>query len=402
MKNVCGNYHASDNFSLDYIFDKKPTKDKLGRKLFPHAPELTYEFSSRFWQAKNQEMNRKIKRGNCQIVVLTPHQDDVSHEIYKSLKHNPLGKYPVTTTVEQEFPDGELKILIENEAVNAQSVYIIASILNERDFSRVRKVADHYKNTLKAKYATLICPYLGSTREDKNVNLKGDYEPSVTSIRAEMGGLSVFIDRMIVIEPHSAATQTCAALFGIPLAPISPWRLMIDQLTKKIKIHPDNFVVLRPDSGRNLAAIHIQKYLKIPSASFDKVRLSGQAVYIYKLSDQEQQLIKNKVCLIYDDEASTMGTIYAIAEALQGYGARSLIVCLIHCKFTPGWENKIKHPLFSTILGTDSRQPIGNINISDNIELVSLEPLLRQLIEADIKVVNFWEVKEFKEMILQA
>ena len=96
-----------------------------------------------------------------------------------------------------------------------------------------------------------------------------------------------------------------------------------------------------------------------------------------------------------------MGTIHAITEALQGYGAKSLAVCLVHCKFTPGWENKIKHPLFSIILGTDSRQPIGNINIAESIEIVSLEPLLRQIIEADIKGVNFWKDLQFKKMILQ-
>ena len=64
-------------------------------------------------------------------------------------------------------------------------------------------------------------------------------------------------------------------------------------------------------------------------------------------------------------------------------------------------KNKIKHPLFAHILGTDSRQPIGNINIADNIELVSLAPLLRQLIEADIEGINFWQDQKFKDMLLQ-
>lgn len=387
--------------NLDYLPDKKPTRDKFGRRLFVRAPELTYKFSSHLWQTKNREMDRRIKRKNCQIVVLTPHQDDVTHVIYKSLRHSQLGKYPVATTIEQEFPDGELKILVENEAIGAQSVYLIASILNERDFSRVRKVADHYKNTLGAKFVTLVCSYLGYSREDKNVTPQGEYEPSVTSVRAEIGGLAGFIDRMIVIEPHSSATQTCAALFGIPLAPISPWRLMVEELGKRMKLNLKDAVVLRPDEGRNLAASHIREYLKIPSVAFDKVRLSGQAVSVYKLSDQEKELVKNKAAIIYDDEASTMGTIYAIAEALRGYEAKSLSVCLVHCKFTPGWENKIKHPLFSIIMGTDSRQPIGSINIADNIQLVSLAPLLRKIIEADIIGINFWKDKEFKEMLLQ-
>lgn len=387
--------------NLNYLPNKKPIRDKFCRWLFVQAPALTYQFSSRFWQTKNQEMNRKIKRKDCQIVVLTPHQDDVTHTIYKSLRHKPLGKYPVATTIEQEFPDGELKILIDNEAVGAQSIYIVASILNERDFSRARKVADHYKNTLGVKFVTLVCSYFAYSREDKNVTSQGVYEPNVTSIRAEIGGLSSFVDRMIIVESHSSATQASAAFFGIPLAPISPWKLMIDQLGKRMKFNPKKTIVLRPDEGRNLAASRIGKYLEIPSVAFDKVRLSGQAVSVYKLSDQEKELVKNKIAIIYDDEASTMGTIYAIAEALRGYGARSLVICLVHCKFTSGWENKIKHPLFSIILGTDSRQPIGNISIADNIQLISLEPFLREIIKADIEGINFWQDKRFKGMLIQ-
>lgn len=385
---------------LSFSPGKKPSKDKQGRTVFVHAPELTYEFSAKFWQSKNKEIKKRLKKIKPQIVVLTPHQDDVTHIIYKSLKRKPLGKLPVATTIEQEFPDGELKILIDNETLKANFIYIIASILNERDFSRVRKVADHYKNTLSAKYVTLVCPYLGSTREDKNVTSQKEYEASVTSVRAEIGGLSPFIDRIMVIEPHSGAAQACAAMFDIPLLPISPWKLIVEELSKKIKISPENTVVVRPDKGRNIAAFRIGEYLKIPPVSFDKVRISGQAVTLYELSEEEKKIVKEKNCIIYDDEASTMGTVYALAEALQGYGAKSLALCLVHCKFTPGWENRIKHPLFSIVLGTNSRQPIGNINIADNIEIVSLEPLIRELIEADIKGVNFWQDTHFKEMLL--
>ena len=384
-----------------YVKDKKPVKDEFGRNLFTRAPQLTYEFSSKFWQQKNNEIDRQINKSNTQVVVLTSHPSDVTHVIYETLKQHPIGKYAVSTTIEQEFPDGELKILIDDEATKAQSVYIVASILNERDFSRVKKIADHYKNTLNAKFITLICSYLGSTREDKNVTTKGDYEPSVTSIRAEIGGLSSFIDKMIVIEPHSFATQACAAFFGIPLAPISPWKFMIEQLSKKIKINSENFLVVRPDKGRNLAAARIGEYLNLPFVSFDKVRVSGQAVTLFELSDDEKKLVKGKICIIYDDEASTMGTIFALAEALKGYGAKTSAVCLVHCKFTSGWETKIKHPLFSLVLGTDSRQPIGNINIADNIEIVSLGSLIIELIKADIRGVNFWTDKNFKGMILQ-
>lgn len=386
---------------LPYLKGKQPETALDGKTIYVHALEVEFNWSTKLWQQTNQLIDQKIDRKNCQIAVFTPYHDDVTHSLLKSLRLDPLGKYPVATSIEQQFPDNEIKIIMDNEAASAGHVYLVAPILTERDFSRVRKIADHYKNTLNIPFVTLVCPFLGYTREDKNVTSKGEYEPSVTSIRAEIGGLSPFVDRMIVIEPHSSATQAYAAMFGIPLAPISPWKIMVEELSKKIEINTGNTVVIRPDKGRNLAATRIGEFLKIPFASFDKVRVSGQAVTLFELSEKEKETVKDKHCLIYDDEASTMGTVYALAEALMGYGAKSLAVCLVHCKFTPGWESRIKHPLFSVVLGTDSRQPIGNINIADNIELVSLKPLLRRIITADIKGVNFWKDSEFKEMLLQ-
>lgn len=404
--------YAKKTFVL-YQAKKSTPKDISGRLIIAHAPEITFSKSAELWQEKNKEIDRQTDRSNCQIIILTPYRDDVTHTFYRSLKRSLLGKYPVATTVEQEFPDGELKVLIEDEATSTNSVYIVASILNERDFCRVRRVADHYRRTLNSRLITLICPFLGATRQDKNIDNKENYEPTTINIRAELAAFSSLIDRIIVVEPHSSATQTYAAQFGIPLLPLSPWKLMIDNLVQtgvllknsipeeRVRITPQNSVIIRPDKGRNLAAKRIGKYLKIPSVSFEKKRLSGQSISIFELTPQEQILVEGKIAIMYDDEASTMGTIAAIADALQKYKTVALAVCLVHCKFTSGWESKIKHPLLTTVLGTDSRQPIGNINIVDNIRLVSLEPLLRQVIAADIKGINFWNDPDFKEMILQ-
>jgi len=380
---------------------KEPVTDSKGRTVYIRAPEITFDSAVKFWQAKNKEIHHLIDRKNFQIVVLTPYQGDVAGEFYKTQKHGYFGISPVATTIEQAFPDGETQTIIDKENLEAQSIYIVSSILTEKDLERVKRVADHFVNTLGARFITLVCPFFGYTREDKNINKDGCYVPSTTNIRAAIGGLKAFVDRMIVIEPHSSATQACAAMFGIPLAPISPWKLIMDELKKRVEIIPEKFVVVQPDKGRNLAATRIGQYLQIPSVSFDKIRLSGQAVTVYELSEGEKSIVKGKHCLIYDDEASTMGTVYTLAEALSGYGAKSLAVCLVHCKFTPGWETKIKHPLFSIIMGTNSRQPIGNINIAKNIKIISLEPLLRQLIGADIEGVNYWQDELFRPMILQ-
>lgn len=386
---------------LSFVPGKEPVTDPEGRTLYISAPEITFDSAAKSWQTKNEEINRQIDRRNYQIVVLTSYQDDVTGSFYNTLNHGRFRNSPIATTIEQAFPDGETQTILDKEDPEARSIYIVSSILTEKDLERVRRVADHFVNTLGAQFITLVSPFFGYTREDKNVDKDSHYIPSTTNIRAAIGGLKTFVDRMIVIDPHSSATQACAAMFDIPLAPISPWKLMIDELKKRIEINPENSVVVRPDKGRNLATTRIGEYLSIPPVSFDKVRISGQSVFFYKLSEEEKTLVKGKNCIIYDDEASTMGTIYTLAEALTEYEAKSLAVCLVHCKFTPGWERRIRHSLFSEILGTDSRQPIGNIRIAENIKIISLEPLLKQLIEADIEGSNYWRNEQFRPMILQ-
>jgi len=398
-----------------YIPDKIPTRDKSSHLVYAHAPEVTFSYSANFWEQCNASFNKEgLDRSDSQIVVLTTYPDDVTTKLYRSFSKDSPTRYPVATTLDQEFPDGELEMIIDNEAVNAQFVYIVSSILSERDFSRARRVADHYKRTLNAKCVTLVSSFMGATREDKNIG-KGDlYKPNTISIRSEIRALSDFIDRIIVIEPHSSATQAFAAESNIPLAPLSPWKLMIDDLMRNgvyvrrnenlllTPITKDNAVVARPDKGRNLAATRLERYTGMNAVSFDKVRISGQEVFVYELTPEEQRLVKGRIAILYDDEASTMGTIYTIANALKEYGAEALAACLVHCKFTPGWERKIIHPLLTTVLGTDSRRPIGNIQRAGNIRIVSLEPLIRDIIKADIDGINFWRDSFFRDMILQS
>lgn len=398
--------------SLDFVEGKIPQRIE-DRWVFGRALELTRECAARMWTETNQVREKLIDRTETQVMVLTPHPRDVTSRLLNSLKENPLGKYPVATTLEQEFPDGELDVRIVNEAAQAQALYIISSILNEKDFSRVRRVADHYKDTLNTRCVTLLAPFLSSTRQDKNVEPDGRYRPSTLNIRAELGGLAGVIDRMIVIEPHSSATQAFAAEFGIPLLSLSPWQLMVARLEQtgvsvkedgkeqNIEIGPHNTVVVRPDRGRILAAKRIGEHLGIPSVSFEKVRVSGQEVDIYELPKEEQELIRGRIALIYDDEISTMGTIHALAGSLERYQAKALVVCVVHGKFTPGWETKIQHPLIKAVLCTDSRESIGNTALNEKIQVVSLVPFLRQIIAEDIKGVNFWTAEEFRNMILQ-
>lgn len=399
-------------------YQPNPQKEPVfegGNRVYRSAPEITWSSAAEAWSNANSQIDARITRKNAQIIVFSSHQQDVTVPFYRSLLQNNLVEAQTAIMVEQCHPDNEVLMLSKNElgkSSGVKSVYIVASLSNRYDWNKVRAVADHYKTDLGVPYVTLVASYIPS-REDKNVDSTGQYRPNMVNLRTEIKANAGIIDRMMVIEPHSSATQYFAAEAGIPLVPISPWKILTDYLIKqgvqlpnsseRISLNPDNAVVIRPDKGRNIAATRISRHTHFPSVSFEKLRQSGTNVMVYDLKDTDKALIQGRIGLLYDDEASTVGTMRTIADVLMKNNALALAACLVHCKFTGEWYTNMAHPLLTTIIGTDSRTPIGNINMTmrNNIDIFSLTDLLRDLIAADLKGINFWNDPAYRSMILQ-
>lgn len=325
----------------------------------------------------------------------------------------PMGRHPGATVFEEDFPDGDKNLRVIDESTNAQHVYIVASLYREADFARVRRVADHYLNTLNAEWVTLITPYMGSTRQDKNVDRKGHYTSNTLNIRSDLGSLSGVVHRIIVCEPHSSATQTYAAQLGIPLAPLSPWKPVMEELIKdgvlvpgkrsKVAITPDNAVVIGPDRGRNLAATRIAEHFALPYVSLDKVRDTQHDVFYHDMSKADQEIVQGKIAISYDDEGSTFGTASRLASALQRYGMAAFAMGVVHGKLTHRWRDNIAQPLLTEVLITDSREPISKIgpDNSAKVRVMTLTPFLYQVVEADIEGLNFWNHPELSSLVIQ-
>lgn len=395
----------------EYITRKTPVRDAQQRLVVAHAPEISYECASCLWQEMNERMDAEIDRTDAQVVILTPHED-VTRKLYDSLQKSPLGKYTVATTEEKRWQDNSSYVTLKDEAPQAQSVYVVTSMLDEADLLRAIRVASHYKHELNAKYATLIAPYMVGTREDKNVDPKDpnkNYRPNTINLYADLKAISSTFDRMICYEAHSSATQTYAAEMGMPLMSLSVWPVLIDHLKKngviidgkRVYLTPENSVVEGPDKGRNLAAKRIAEDLETLYVSFDKTRHSENNVTVYELAEEDRAKVEDRIATSYDDEVDSMGTMETVANKSHEYGSKKHIAALAHIKFTGEWEDKAQNPVFAAILGTDSRQPIGDISKVDKVKIITLGPLIREVIGADMKGVNFWEDKEFQKMILQ-
>lgn len=395
-----------------YIDTTAPVRDRWGRKIFRHAPEIPFDYAAWLWQRSNEKLN-ELGRNNYQVIILN-HHNDVTQKILTENKANKpySNKYDLASTQDWIFPDGESVPVILSEAPHAKHLYIVSSILSAKDILKITSVANHYKETLGAKMVTLVCPHLGFARQDKNTNRDGQYESKPITLHAVIDTLSAHIDRFIAIEPHSSSAQSRAAMCGKPFFPVTPFEyLMTKALSKPVNIDgepviltPNNSIIVRPDVGRNIAAKRISARFGFESFSFNKKRVDGGNVELELDNREDQELIKGKVCLGYDDELSTNGTIGKLAKSAERYGARGLVIVAVHGKYTENWETNIATPFITKIYSSDSRPPIGNIKSyiqNGKIEVISIEPVLTQIIQADIEGTNFWLDPEYRNMILQ-
>jgi phosphoribosylpyrophosphate synthetase len=274
------------------------------------------------------------------------------------------------------------------------------------------QVADHYKEVLGTEHVTLLAPTIATPRQDKNTNSKtGDYEPVSINIHTTIKALSGSIDSFIVMEPHSFAAQTTAAELGRAFLPATPWRFLTNEASKrsidingrKFVFNKENTLIARPDKGRNIAATRIANYYGFNYISFDKTRINPSESDL-SLPAEDQKKVKGMMCVVYDDELETCGTVEKMAKRLDEYQALGLIIVAVNGKFTGNWEKNIANSVIKKIFVSDSTKEIGNIRRfidSGKIEVISLEKNISEILTADLNGINFWLDTKYNHMVLQ-
>lgn len=414
----------------NYVKDKLPHRQNNGSDEYPRAPELTYNSAQIGWQLKNNEINGLMEKGrkNAQIIVIT-HENDVTQGLDKTLQDKSLTDSPVTKSTSTDFADGCYKIITLNENPEAEHVYIIASGKTPADMDKIGAVARQFKAHRGKKFVTVVASVIGEAREDKT--LDADMKEMHNALLAEkvVNDLSKNVDRLIVLEPHSSGIQGYAAAQEkpMPVLPISVWKYMVDKVIPKdeitgkrlikikeksetgeieekdVEVNKNNFIVVRPDKGRNIAAKRMEKYLDLDYVAFNKLRKGPTEVEFDELKLEEIEKVKGKYIIMFDDEVEGMGTAEGIMNKLQKYEAKGVIFLFAHEKLAGSkWEKRMRHPLLLKAYGTDSLTPIGNPQlVEDVLTNISVDELLVDLIKADLEGVDFWSDQRFCDSILQ-
>lgn len=414
------------NGSIQYIRSKRPHINENRVKVYDHALEITRSYSSYLWEKANKDLKKRgICKKNCQVFVVAPaHRTDVTTDFYlqqveiqqgvdENLK---IGKNKVGNNYGDHWDDGEPDYRVMDAIPGVQSVYIVGSPQTEQDYFLLASVAHDLEDIYGVETVTYVLTNVGMSRGDKNVSTGTDkYDNKVRTIATAMQILSgnrKHKHRIIGIEAHSGAAQAEAAKNEIEMAPISPWKYLVDEINKISPFNLHETVVVRPDEGRNLAAQRIDQYLKVPWVPFKKHKIEGTNKVTFDLVHPEDgEKLRGKEVFLYDDEGASLKTIYNLAKDLKKYDIKKLKLCLVHAKLTKGWEEKLMRIIEELqipieVFITDSRDQIGNVEEFNNaypgtIKKIGLTPFIREIIQADLENVNFWKDERYKKVIIQ-
>lgn len=408
-----------------------PFQRTVGEKeiVFAKALALKREYSQTFWKRKTEKLGlTEEERRDFQVVFIPPSREkngdrDFTKQLYAELEKKNLGKYPPAKLVKGERYRNdpfEAPYKIENFH-RAKSVYIVTSPLSKGDFTDIAMVAQEYRR-LGAKEVILVSPFMSDQRDDKNVGKTKPGEPYVYNGRiikmfAHMSTLQGSVDKIINFEPHSSAAQAIAALYGIPLAPISYEEELIGQIghrlrkTRKGIFDPEMWKVVRPDEGRNLVATRVEERFGIEGIHLEQVRNSDTLKKgVSNGAENLKAKLNGRNVILYDDEAGTFGTIKNVVYELVPAGVREINIFLGHARLQDGWTDNLnriikkcrKNNVSLKVYVTNSRVPIGGLKDymerEENrgvIKMVSVANKVREAIMASVDNVDFAEETDY-------
>ena len=269
-----------------------------------------------------------------------------------------------------KFSNENIKVKIE-DSIRGCDVYVVQPCypdLNER-IMELLILIDALKNAL-AERVTVVLPYYPYVRSDK----KDDSRISITArLIADLLPASG-ADRVITLNLHSPQIQ---GFFRIPVDHLLPGRIIYDYFTTNTDL--SNTVIVAPDAGSAKMVSYYSKKFKLPFAMIDKRRTDD--------TEKPQILsvvgdVKDKNCLIFDDEISTGNTLFNAVIKLKSMGANSISACLVHGVLHKDICNKLDSSPIDSIFITDTiyRPNIASIVYNPKIKIISLATMFSKAI----------------------
>jgi ribose-phosphate pyrophosphokinase len=276
-----------------------------------------------------------------------------------------LEETKITSTV---FSNDNRFIRIE-ESVRGSDIYILQTQLPGVD-SYLMELLMIIRSAREASASriTAVLPYLPYSRSDKKSGERTCVTARLVADLLQAAGT----DRIVVMDMHVPQIQ---GFFSIPCDEISAAPLLIDYL--KTKWDLKNYCLVASDSGAVKKLEPFVNGLNLSVAIIDKRRTKNQGEIIIKNIVGD---VKNKKCLLIDDEASSGATLISDAEfLLQKAQAISVDACFVHAALNPAAVSRLNNSSIGRFVTTNTITN-GECKLRD-CEVVSVASLLAECIK---------------------
>ena len=264
----------------------------------------------------------------------------------------------------ERFPDGELGPVVP--AVRGGDVFIVAPtgpMVNDH-LVELLLLIDACRRA-GADRVTAVVPYFGYARQDR----RGQDGQAIGARVVATAIAAAGADRLIVIDPHTAAFE---AMFAIPVETLTAVPTLSHFLRPVVT--PDA-VVVAPDLGAIKLAERYGSLLSLPVAIVRKTRLTGATVRAEELVGH----VHGRPTVVVDDMITTGATIEATVRLLLANGARpDVIVAATHGLFVGEAAERLAGLPVRRLVVTDSLQQTQTIG--QPVEVTSIGPLLAAFI----------------------
>lgn len=274
---------------------------------------------------------------------------------------------PLTQCNIKRFSDNELFVeVLEN--VRGKDVFLIQSTSYPAN--------DHMMELLitidalrrgSARRITAVIPYFGYARQDRKTGGRTPISAKLVANLITAAGA----DRVLTLELHAGQIQ---GFFDIPTDNLSSAPIFVPHLQEKFK--DEKLCIVSPDVGGVVRARYLAKRLGADLAIIDKRRpKAGVSEVMNVIGD-----VNGKVCVLVDDIVDSGGTLCNAAGALKENGAKSAYAFVVHGVLSGSAYEKITNSPLKELVITDSIQATDKIISAQNIEQVSIAPLIGEAI----------------------
>ncbi len=271
-------------------------------------------------------------------------------------------KTPLVTVEVGAFADGETRVHVAEDVRHAE-VFLVQPICPPvNDHLMVLALLADAVRAAGAARITGIVPYFGYARQEQR-SRPGD--PRSAQVVGRLLG-SVGMDHLITLDLHAPALESALPM---PATLLHAEEAFLPRI-KSWGIR--DLVVVTPDAGGLKRAQRYALALDAALAVIAKERPRPDTTSPSQVLGE----VRDRVCLVVDDMASTGRTLAGAADALRRAGAKVVHAIFTHAVLAPGAVDRLFAAQFGKVMTSDSIP----VSADSWLEVVPIAPLLARAV----------------------